>query len=44
MATKAPAKVKSRKDLTGPALRTFFNIADAWGLSETGTDAASRSR
>ena len=34
MATKAPVKAKSRKDLTGPALRTFFNIADAWGLSE----------
>lgn len=23
-----------RKDLTGPALRTFFKIADAWGLKE----------
>lgn len=23
-----------RKDLTGPALRTFFRIADAWGLKE----------
>jgi hypothetical protein len=23
-----------RKDLTGPALRTFFRIADAWGLRE----------
>ena len=34
MATKSPAKAKSRKDLTGPALRTFFNIADAWGLNE----------
>lgn len=34
MVTKAPAKAKNRKDLTGPALRTFFNIADAWGLSE----------
>jgi len=34
MATKTPVKAKSRKDLTGPALRTFFNIADAWGLSE----------
>jgi len=22
------------KDLTGPALRTFFRIADAWGLQE----------
>lgn len=25
---------KSRKDLTGPALRTFFRIAEAWGLQE----------
>ena len=37
-AAKAPAKglAKSldRKDLTGPALRTFFRIADAWGLKE----------
>ncbi|MEN3972302.1 MbcA/ParS/Xre antitoxin family protein [Sphingomicrobium sp. XHP0235] len=24
-----------RKDLTGPALRTFFRIADAWGLKES---------
>ncbi|WP_285020897.1 MbcA/ParS/Xre antitoxin family protein [Novosphingobium sp. fls2-241-R2A-195] len=24
----------NRKDLTGPALRTFFRIADAWGLKE----------
>lgn len=24
----------SRRDLTGPALRTFFNIAKAWGLNE----------
>lgn len=23
-----------RKDLTGPALRTFFRIADAWALKE----------
>jgi hypothetical protein len=23
-----------RKDLTGPALRTFFRIADAWSLKE----------
>ena len=30
----AQAKVPSRKDLTGPALRTFFRIADAWGLKE----------
>ena len=30
----ARAKAPSRKDLTGPALRTFFRIADAWGLKE----------
>jgi len=34
MTATSPAKAKSRKDLTGPALRTFFNIADAWGLTE----------
>ena len=35
MATTAiPAKAPNRKDLTGPALRTFFRIADAWGLKE----------
>lgn len=28
------AKTPSRKDLTGPALRTFFRIADAWKLKE----------
>ena len=28
------AKVLDRRDLTGPALRTFFRIADAWGLQE----------
>ena len=28
------AKVMDRRDLTGPALRTFFRIADAWGLQE----------
>lgn len=28
------AKQIDRKDLTGPALRTFFRIADAWGLRE----------
>lgn len=28
------AKQLDRKDLTGPALRTFFRIADAWGLKE----------
>ncbi|PZQ20381.1 MAG: DUF2384 domain-containing protein [Sphingopyxis macrogoltabida] len=27
-------KALDRKELTGPALRTFFNIADAWDLSE----------
>lgn len=30
----ARAKAPGRKDLTGPALRTFFRIADAWGLKE----------
>jgi hypothetical protein len=35
MATKAKtAKATGRKDLTGPALRTFFRIAEAWGLKE----------
>lgn len=34
MAVSAPAKVQNRKDLTGPALRTFFNIAEVWGLKE----------
>lgn len=34
MAVASTAKAKNRKDLTGPALRTFFNIADAWGLKE----------
>jgi Protein of unknown function (DUF2384) len=28
------AKLIDRKDLTGPALRTFFRIADVWGLKE----------
>ena len=28
------ARQSDRKDLTGPALRTFFKIADAWGLRE----------
>ena len=31
----SPSKAFSRKDLTGPALRTFFRIADAWGLKES---------
>jgi hypothetical protein len=34
MATKT-ATAPGRKDLTGPALRTFFRIAEAWGLKET---------
>ena len=34
MATASPAKASNRRDLTGPALRTFFRIADAWGLKE----------
>ena len=28
-----PATVIDRKDLSGPALRTFFRIAELWGLS-----------
>ncbi|GAA3840577.1 MbcA/ParS/Xre antitoxin family protein [[Pseudomonas] carboxydohydrogena] len=27
-------KAMDRKDLTGPALRTFFRIAEAWNLQE----------
>ena len=34
MATASQAKAPNRKDLTGPALRTFFRIADAWRLKE----------
>ncbi|PKP96710.1 MAG: DUF2384 domain-containing protein [Alphaproteobacteria bacterium HGW-Alphaproteobacteria-13] len=34
MAVAAVARTPDRKDLTGPALRTFFRIADAWGLKE----------
>jgi hypothetical protein len=34
MAKPVPATTHDRKDLTGPALRTFFRIADAWGLKE----------
>jgi hypothetical protein len=30
----ATAKAPNRKDLTGPALRIFFRIADAWKLKE----------
>jgi hypothetical protein len=32
--TKLPPKAMDRTDLTGPALRTFFRIASAWGLQE----------
>ncbi|WEK48177.1 MAG: MbcA/ParS/Xre antitoxin family protein [Candidatus Andeanibacterium colombiense] len=28
------ARAPDRKGLTGPALRTFFNISKAWGLKE----------
>ena len=28
------AKTLDRKDLTGPALRTFFRIAEVWSLKE----------
>lgn len=34
MATASTATTMGRKDLTGPALRTFFRIAEAWGLKE----------
>jgi hypothetical protein len=34
MASAIAPKAPQRKDLTGPALRTFFRIADAWGLTE----------
>lgn len=34
MQSATPANQMDRKDLTGPALRTFFRIADAWGLKE----------
>ncbi|PNU03417.1 MbcA/ParS/Xre antitoxin family protein [Novosphingobium guangzhouense] len=34
MATAVQSREPSRKDLTGPALRTFFRISDAWGLKE----------
>lgn len=30
----AQATITKRKDLTGPALRTFFHIAEVWGLKE----------
>ncbi|EAT07274.1 DUF2384 domain-containing protein [Sphingobium sp. 10 DY56-G10] len=34
MVKSADADTLSRKALTAPALRTFFRIADAWGLQE----------
>jgi hypothetical protein len=34
MAVVSVVKATDRKDLTGPALRTFFRIADAWQLKE----------
>lgn len=34
MQSATTANQMDRKDLTGPALRTFFRIADAWGLKE----------
>ncbi|MFC0204656.1 antitoxin Xre-like helix-turn-helix domain-containing protein [Novosphingobium soli] len=34
MATSSLAHAPNRKDLTAPALRTFFRIAEAWGLKE----------
>jgi hypothetical protein len=34
MPATSTAKAIDRKDLTGPALRTFFRIAEAWGLTE----------
>lgn len=34
MATSAAVTPLDRKGLSGPALRTFFRIADAWRLSE----------
>lgn len=34
MATVSTVSATSRKDLTGPALRTFFRIAETWGLKE----------
>jgi hypothetical protein len=32
-AAQTPAPVTDRRDLAGPALRTFFNIAEKWGLT-----------
>ncbi len=34
MAEAAAARTLDRKGLTGPALRTFFRIADVWRLTE----------
>lgn len=34
MLNTSTARVMDRKDLTGPALRTFFRIAEAWNLQE----------
>ena len=34
MTALATSKAPNRRNLTGPALRTFFNIAEAWGLRE----------
>jgi hypothetical protein len=34
MQAASAARQPDRKDLTGPALRTFFRIADAWCLKE----------
>lgn len=34
-ASPASADAPSRRDLTGPALRTFFRIAQAWSLKES---------
>lgn len=34
MPSTTTVKVTNRRDLTGPALRTFFTIAEAWKLQE----------
>lgn len=34
MPNTSTARAMDRKDLTGPALRTFFRIAEAWNLRE----------
>lgn len=34
MPSTSSARAMNRKDLTGPALRTFFRIAEAWSLQE----------